>query len=234
MESSNQFPENKPVTLEELQAEYEQQKVQIEARLQQEAQELRTKNINRRNECISKAETLRQLARETKDPETAVNYVNEAKTAEAEAALLASNLGIIIPEAPEEMQEEESTSLLSTTKGIWGLIAWVIGTAILFWMVGTSLVQSEDNDSASRMMNSVGLRLITNILPFALTFLAVIVTLKLLFPDQYRYWNNRLQSPFSLQNDLQQVEPWQRIAFFSFSVALPAWVFTMLMQVIFG
>lgn len=234
MDSANQLPENKPKTLEELQAEYEQQKVQIETRLQQEAQELRTKRINRRDECISKAETLRQLSRETKDAETAVNYVTEAKAAEAEAAQLAADLGIFIPEAPEEITQEEDSSILSTTRGIWGLLAWVAGTAILFWIVGTSLVQNEDNDSATRMMNSVGLRLLTNILPFALTFLAVVVTLKLLFPDQYRYWNNRLKSPFSLQNDLEQVEPWQRIAFFSFCVALPAWVFTMLMQVIFG
>lgn len=226
--------ESQEAALQDQFAKLKEQQDAIEKKRQDAADQLRTERINRRNELIADAETLRLIARDAKDSETALAYIKDAKTAEAEAAELASLLGIsVAPVRPEEEPLEEN-NILSTTKGIWGLIAWVVGTALLFWGVGTSLVQAEDNDSASRMMNSVGLRLITNVLPFALTFLAVIVTLKLLFPDQYRYWNNRVQSQFSLQQDLQSVEPWQRIAFFSFCVALPAWAFVQLMQVIFG
>lgn len=237
MESANQLPTSeKPlISIDELKAKFEKEKAEIEERLQREADELRTNRVNRRDECIANAETLRQLSRDQKDPDVAVTYVKQAKAAEAEAAELASLLGINEPApAPEEIIQEEEHGLLSTTKGIWGLIAWIIGTAILFWVVGTTLVQSEDNESATRMMNSVGLRLLTNVLPFSLTFLAVIVFLKLLFPYIYRYWNNRLLSPFSLQQDFEQLSPWQRLAFFFSCVALAAWVFTMHMQVIFG
>ena len=131
--------------------------------------------------------------------------------------------------------EARKTFGLSSSKALWAIAGLTLLSFLLFWAMGTAAV-SEDpmNDSARRMMNSVGLRVLTNFLPFSIAILAAVGFIWLLFPSVFGYWHNKVSTSFSLISDLEQCEPYHRVAFFAFSYGLPLWAFVQLMQVIFG
>lgn len=124
---------------------------------------------------------------------------------------------------------------LSSSKALWAIAGLTLLSFLLFWAMGTAAVSDDPmNDSARRMMNSVGLRVLTNFLPFSIAILAAVGFIWLLFPSVFGYWHNKVSTSFSLISDLEQCEPYQRVAFFAFSYGLPVWAFVQLMQVIFG
>jgi len=135
----------------------------------------------------------------------------------------------------EGQEATKKTFGLSSSKALWAIAGLTLLSFILFWAMGTAAV-SEDpmNDSARRMMNSVGLRVLTNFLPFSIAILAAVGFIWLLFPSVFGYWHNKVSTSFSLISDLEQCEPYHRVAFFAFSYGLPLWAFVQLMQVIFG
>lgn len=225
------FFEDQKKSIDEQIATWEAAKKKVEEEERAAAENTRVKKVNRRDACLSEAATLRELAVKA-DADNAYDFIQKAKTLELEASSLAAELGF----DPMPVVEEEPVKGrdISTTKGLYGMIILAIITAIAFYLFGTSLIQGEDNESAQRMMNSVGLRIITNFLPTSLAFLSALGILYLIFPHQFNYFHNRINSEFSLKKDLEAALPWQRILFFSFALSLPVWVFVQLMQVIFG
>ncbi len=193
----------------------------------------RAVKIDRRNDCLSEAATLRELAPKSSDPGKAVEFIQKAKKLELEAAQIGVELGLA-DKAPVEEEQPVKSRDLSATKGLYGVLLLAIFTGLGFWWLGTTLVQNEENESAMRMMNSVGIRIVINFMLTGLAFLCAFLVLYLLFPHQFSYWHNRIQSELSLKSDLEASQPWQRILFFSFCASLPTWAFVMLMQVIFG
>ena len=135
----------------------------------------------------------------------------------------------------EGKEAKKKTFGLSSSKALWAIAGLSLLSFLLFWGMGTAAV-SEDpmNDSARRMMNSVGLRVLTNFLPFSMAILTAVGFIWLLFPSVFAYWHNKVSTNLSLISDLEQCEPYQRIAFFAFAYGLPVWAFVQLMQVIFG
>lgn len=146
---------------------------------------------------------------------------------------LENELGFLTIEGKQG--ETKKTFGLSSSKALWAIAGLTLLSFVLFWAMGTAAV-SEDpmNDSARRMMNSVGLRVLTNFLPFSIAILAAVGFIWLLFPSVFGYWHNKVSTSFSLISDLEQCEPYHRVAFFAFSYGLPLWAFVQLMQVIFG
>jgi hypothetical protein len=181
-----------------------------------------------RNALLEQARLYRQAAATKPTPDETVAYIKLAEAAEQEAYA-------ILPSTDAEATPEPIRFLgISTTKGLLSLGALGALATVLFWATGTALVTDAENDSALRMMNSVGLRILTNFLPFILSFLVSAGMIWLLFPSIFHYWHNRIKSEVSLLEDLNKATPWQRLAFFSFSIALPVWAYVMLMQVVFG
>lgn len=180
------------------------------------------------NALLEQARLYRAAAATKTTPEETIAYIIHAETAEKEANAL-------FPSATPDAEPEPIKFLgISTTKGLLSLAALGALATVLFRATGTALVTDAENDSALRMMNSVGLRILTNFLPFILAFLVSAGMIWLLFPTIFHYWHNRIKSEISLIEDLNKATPWQRLAFFFLSIALPVWAYVMLMQVVFG
>jgi hypothetical protein len=131
--------------------------------------------------------------------------------------------------------KERKTFGISSSKAIWSIAALTIFSFLLFWLLGSVAVADDPtNDSARRMLNSVGLRVVTNLLPFSMVFLTAVGFIWLVLPTVFAYWHSKVSTDLSLITDLEQCEPHQRVAFFAFAFCLPVWAFVMLMQVIFG
>jgi hypothetical protein len=131
--------------------------------------------------------------------------------------------------------QTKKTFGLSSSKALWAIGGLTLLSFILFWLMGTAVIQDDPmNDSARRMMNSVGLRVLTNFLPFSMAILTAVGFIWLLFPSVFAYWHSKVSTNLSLITDLEQCEPYQRVGFFAFAYGLPVWAFVQLMQVIFG
>lgn len=193
---------------------------------------LRTENEvklrEQRNALLEQARLYRVAAATKPTPDETVVYIKLAEATEQEA------YAILPGEDPAPSPEPIRFLGISTTKGLLSLGALGALATVLFWVTGTALVTDAENDSALRMMNSVGLRILTNFLPFILAFLVSAGMIWLLFPSVFHYWHNRIKSEASIFEDLNKATPWQRLSFFAFSIALPVWAYVMLMQVVFG
>jgi len=162
----------------------------------------------------------------------ALELAEEKRKVTAQIEELEDDLGFLTIEGKTETKK---TFGLSSSKALWAIGGLTLLSFLLFWAMGTAAVSDDPmNDSARRMMNSVGLRVLTNFLPFSIAILAAVGFIWLLFPSVFGYWHNKVSSNFSLISDLEQCEPYHRVAFFAFSYGLPVWAFVQLMQVIFG
>ena len=201
-----------------------QQAAEMKAKIEESRQQ---KTQEQHADLLEKARLYREAASNRHNPDETIEYIKLAEAYEKEANTL----------IPKELTPEPEPMRflgISTTKGLLSLGVLGALATILFWVMGTVLVTNAENDSAMRMMNSVGLRILTNFLPFILAFLVSVGTIWLLFPSVYHYWHNRIKTEASIIDDLNKATPWQRLAFFSFCFALPVWAYVMLMQVIFG
>lgn len=163
----------------------------------------------------------------------AMKLSDDKKTLTQEIENIEFDLGFRNIDDPK--QDGKKSFGLSSSNAIWAIAGLTLLSFLLFWGMGTAAV-SEDpmNDSARRMMNSVGLRVLTNFLPFSMAILTAVGFIWLLFPSVFAYWHSKVSTNLSLITDLEQCEPYQRVAFFAFSYGLPVWAFVQLMQVIFG
>ena len=198
-------------------AQAREEKFKLRAKLQEELSD------------ISEANTLAGKL----TPDAAMEFVKRKKDLAKQLEQVEKELGFRVIEDPKT--ETTKTFGLSSSKALWAIGALTLISFILFWLMGTAVIQDDPmNDSARRMMNSVGLRVLTNFLPFSAVFLTAIGFIWLLFPSVFAYWHNKVATNLSLITDLQQCEPYQRVGFFAFSFGLPVWAFVELMQVIFG
>jgi len=165
--------------------------------------------------------------------EDALDIIAEKQANAREIEELEVKLGFQQVEGQKD--PERKTLGLSSSKALWAIGGLTLLSFILFWLMGTAVIQEDPmNDSARRMMNSVGLRVLTNFLPFSIAILTAVGFIWLLFPSVFAYWHNKVNTNLSLITDLEQCEPYQRVMFFCFSYGLPVWAFVQLMQVIFG
>ena len=163
----------------------------------------------------------------------AMKLSDDRKTISVEIEKIEFDLGFRTIDDPAP--EKKKTFGLSSSKAIMAIAGLSLLSFLLFWGMGTAAVTEDPmNDSARRMMNSVGLRVLTNFLPFSMAILTAVGFIWLLFPYVFAYWHSKVTTNLSLITDLEQCEPHHRVAFFAFSYALPIWAFVQLMQVIFG
>lgn len=207
----------------------EQQKIDLEVA---ELRNAKFKQLDQLKEKLQKLNDASSLAGK-QSLDDAMKLSDDKKALTQEIENIEFDLGFRSIDDPK--QEAKKSFGLSSSNAIWAIAGLTLLSFLLFWGMGTAAV-SEDpmNDSARRMMNSVGLRVLTNFLPFSMAILTAVGFIWLLFPSVFAYWHSKVSTNLSLITDLEQCEPYQRVAFFAFSYGLPVWAFVQLMQVIFG
>lgn len=195
----------------------------------------RNDKLKRLDELQGQMQTLNSVSAMTGklSLDDAMKLSDEQKTLASEIEKIEYDLGFRTIDDPAP--EKKKTFGLSSSKAIMAIAGLSLLSFLLFWGMGTAAVTEDPmNDSARRMMNSVGLRVLTNFLPFSMAILTAVGFIWLLFPSVFAYWHSKVTTNLSLITDLEQCEPHHRVAFFAFSYALPIWAFVQLMQVIFG
>jgi hypothetical protein len=228
-------------TPEQLEAKISDMRIKANELRQAELKKQEMQRVEQENAKFKKLETLK----ETLETLNMVNGLG-SKLSLTDAMDLAEEKRKVISQIEQIEDELGFTSIsclpeakknfgLSSSKALWTIGGLTLLSFLLFWIMGTAAVSDDPlNDSARRMMNSVGLRVMTNFLPFSIAILAAVGFIWLLFPSVFGYWHSKVSTNFSLISDLEQCDPSHRVAFFAFSYGLPVWAFVQLMQVIFG
>lgn len=206
----------------------QQRKQQENALKQQEAARIIQLRENR-EALLEDARQFEELSLRAVTTEDKIFYVQEARNARKSAA------EIILP---EDSIIEQKTSLeqpvvlgVSTTQGIWGLIILALATGALFWLYGMS---ANENDSAARMINSGGMRFLSNVWMSLGSLIFGFAIQWALFPQQFFYYHSKFNTERCLREDFvnPSKEGFYRIACWFFTLALPIWVFVSIFQVI--
>jgi hypothetical protein len=124
---------------------------------------------------------------------------------------------------------------ISTTKAVAITTGMVSVIGFLFWRLCVSeMVVNPNNDGVLRMLNTSGLRIMLNFLYVCLSILTSFVFIYLFLHDLWVWLHNRIESEFSLKNDLEQCTPSQRLHFFTLNFWLPAFLFALCLIAIVG
>lgn len=220
--------QKKEQELKEQLASLDQQKKQHEAALKnQEAARLKQLKEDRTLH-LENAEQFEELSLRALSNKDKIFYVQEAHTARKLAA------EIVLPDddvRPATSVEPKISLGISTTKGIWGLVIIALFAGILFWAFGTS---NAENDSATRMINSGGLRFLSNLWMSLGSLIFGFAIQWCLFPQQFFYYHSKFNTERCLREDFVNPsrEGMYRIACWCFTLVLPIWVFVSIFQVI--
>jgi hypothetical protein len=124
---------------------------------------------------------------------------------------------------------------ISTTKAVaitGGIVAVI---SFLFWRLCVSeMALNPMNDGVQRMLNTTGVRILLNFLFVGLSVLTSIAFIYLFLHDLWVWLHNRIESEFSLKNDLEQCSPSERLHFFTLNFWLPAFLFAVCLLVVMG
>ncbi|WP_143092553.1 hypothetical protein [Arsenicibacter rosenii] len=212
-------------------SDLDQQEESLSSKLQELTQKRQQANEAIRQEKLEKLNGLRSDAvdwREMADkfrsePEVARDYLNLAKSAEAEAAELAADLGIA-EKAPEAAGQTARKPALSTTRAIWYTIGMFLLSALATYYFGSKVAADPNNAMGHSMFQNAPVRAL---LSFTLTFLTVLVGvlfIRLFFPQLYRIWHNRVESERTFESVLSEAPAWAVLG----SILLLVWLFTQL------
>lgn len=208
---------------EERKRQYLSKKMQEEARIKE--------NLHKREELLEDARQFEELSLRAVTPEDKTFYVQEARKARKQAAEIAAEISL--PEDEKASQESKTIEHgVSTTRGIWGLVILLFSFGILFWAFGSS--EELNNPSAKRMLDSGGLRFISNIWMSLGSLIFGFLIQWALFPQQFFYYHSKFNTERCLKDDFinPSHEGFYRMASWFASLALPIWVFVSIFQVI--
>ena len=122
---------------------------------------------------------------------------------------------------------------MNNTKSLWGLIIGSLITVLVFY-VASLAASGEGNNSASRLLDAAGYRILINVGLMGISLLLSFLFLYLFQHPLYRYWHNKIDSKRNFQEDFDRCEPYQRLSYLSQQFWAAAFLFALLLLVIFG
>ncbi len=149
-----------------------------------------------------------ELARNSNDPEKAKDLLNRSKFAAREAAFLAKELNLEVPAEFAEPEAPAQLKPLSSNRAMQIMVGLFLFFVALTYFFGAPLMADPMNGVGQSMMKNAPIRAL---LSFTLTFMTVLVAtalIRIVFPQFYRIWHNRIDSERSLESLLNEAPAW--------------------------
>ena len=185
--------------LRQRQSEVAQKKVQV-------AEAARKEKLEVRAALLDDAADWREIARTSPDANRAKDFMRKAKDAEAEAARIGVELNLVDAVQPEPAPVQQKP--LSSSKALGIMVGLFLFFVALTCVFGEPLLNNPMNTIGYSMMKNAPIRAL---LSFTLTFLSVLVSValvRIVFPQFYRIWHNRIDSERSLESLLSESPAW--------------------------